>query len=154
MSKHHEVDQLIAAVPLFSQLSKRARHTLAEASKQVQHPDGHVVAAEGLGSLAMHVVLEGSAVVTKQGGRRVRVLGPGEYFGEISLIDKQPRSATVTAEGPLTTLAIPQHSVQKLIDDDADFVRHLMLLVCRRLRTAEAALDVAMAQLATGDPTG
>lgn len=145
MSKNDvDVEQQLSSIPMFSELSKRQRKTLADRASVVQHVDGHAVAVEGKGSLAMHVVLQGSAEVSKDGSRTVRTLGVGDYFGEISLIDGKPRSATVTAKGPLTTLAIPQNAVKTLMDDDPDFVRHLMLLVCARLRTAERALDEAL----------
>ncbi len=151
MSTHDaDIEQQLAAVPMFSKLSKRARRSLLEKSSVVDHTDGHVVAAEGKGSLAMHVVLSGTAAVSKHGDRVVRRLGPGDYFGEISLLDGKPRSATVSAEGRLTTLAIPQHAVKGIIEHDPEFAHHLMLLVCARLRTAEAALDEALADRAGG----
>lgn len=66
-----------------------------------------------------------------------RTLGVGDYFGEIGVIDGQPRSASVEAVGSLETFAIHPHIVQKIIEDHPDFARELLVVLCKRLREAE-----------------
>jgi CRP/FNR family transcriptional regulator, cyclic AMP receptor protein len=136
MSKNSELDSTLAAVPILSGLSKRQRSRLHNGSRIVQHPAGKAVAAEGDAALALHVVLDGTATVTV-GGRGKRTLSGGDHFGEISLIDGKPRSATVTATTPLTTLAIPYVVFQSLLDDDPTCARGLLTVLCARLREAE-----------------
>ena len=68
------------------------------------------VATEGLGALAFHLILDGQAKVTSN-HTEIRTLGPGDYFGEISMIDGKPRSASVEAVDQLTTLVVPHHGV-------------------------------------------
>lgn len=136
MSKHVEHDSTLAAIPIFAGLSKRQRSTLHDGCRVVQHPAGKVVAAEGEGALALHVVLQGTASVTV-GDHEKRTLSTGDYFGEISLIDGKPRSATVTATTPLTTLAVPHLVLQSLLDDDPACARALLTTLCARLREAE-----------------
>jgi CRP-like cAMP-binding protein len=95
------------------------------------------VATEGRDGLAFHLIIEGSATVSKD-GRELRTLGPGDYFGEISMIDGRPRSATVTALEPLKAMAIPHREFEAVIDEDPDFARRLLKTLCARLREAEA----------------
>ena len=128
----------LAQVQLFEGLSKRQLRRLVDESRQVEHEAGHQVAQEGLGALAFHLVLEGDAEV-RHGDQVVRTLGPGEYFGEISIIDGKPRSATVAAgDNGLSTFAIPYQAFQNLLDDDPAFARTLLTTLCARLREAEA----------------
>ena len=137
MNTHSEHDSTLAAVPILAGLSNRQRARLQKGSRIVQHPAGKQVSAEGEGALALHVVLDGTASVAV-GGHEKRTLGPGDYFGEISLIDGKPRSATVTAAEPLTTLAVPYQVFQSLLDDDPTCARGLLTILCGRLREAEA----------------
>jgi CRP/FNR family transcriptional regulator, cyclic AMP receptor protein len=137
MARDRAREAVITEVDLFRDLSKAQLKQLASASTEVSHPQGKVVAAEGLGGLAFHFILEGSAAVSKD-GRELRTLGPGDYFGEISMIDGRPRSATVTAVEPLTTLAIPHQNFEVVVDEDPGFARHLLKTLCARLREAEA----------------
>lgn len=137
MARDRGLEELLADVDLFRDLSKGQLKRLAQASKEVDHPAGKEVATEGLGALAFHLILEGTATVNK-GGRVLRTLGPGDYFGEISMIDGKPRSATVTADEPMTVLALPHQGFQQVIDEDPGFARHLLRTLCTRLREAEA----------------
>jgi CRP-like cAMP-binding protein len=137
MARDRELEEIIAGVDLFAGLSRHQLKQLASASREVTHGAGHTVAAEGLGGLAFHLLLEGSASVTKN-GKELRTLGPGDYFGEISMIDGKPRSATVTATAPIKVLAIPHQDFEAVIDKDPDFARALLRTLCARLREAEA----------------
>ena len=136
MTTHTEHDSTLATVPIFAGLSRRQRSRLHDGSRIVQHPAGKEVATEGEGALALHVVLDGTALVTL-GGHEKRTLGAGDYFGEISLIDGKPRSATVTATERMTTLAVPYQVFQSLLDDDPTCARGLLTILCARLREAE-----------------
>jgi CRP/FNR family cyclic AMP-dependent transcriptional regulator len=137
MARDRELEGLIAGVDLFADLSKRQLKRLLEASREVTHPPGKEIATEGLGAHAFHLVLAGAATVSKD-GRELRTLGPGDYFGEISMIDGKPRSATVEAVEPMKVLAIPHQSFERVVDEDPGFARHLLKTLCARLREAEA----------------
>lgn len=134
--KKHLEDQL-AAVPVFAGLSHRQLGKLVDQSKETRHQAGHELAKEGEGSLALHLITSGSASVSVRGAA-VRTLHEGDYFGEISLIDGRPRSATVIAETDLTTLAVPHLAFQQLLEDEPGFAAGLLKLLCTRLREAEA----------------
>lgn len=137
MTRDRELEEIIAGVDLFAGLSRGQLKHLAGAAHEVTHQAGRVVAAEGQGALAFHLLLEGSASVSKD-GRELRKLGPGDYFGEISMIDGKPRSATVTAIDPIKVVAIPHQDFEAVIDKDPDFARRLLRTLCARLREAEA----------------
>ena len=132
-----QLEDALAAVDLFASLSRRQVKKLVGAGRDVRSPAGKALAKEGLGALAFHVVLDGSAEVSR-GGQPLRTLGPGDYFGEISMIDGKPRSATVTAASELTTFAIPHTDFARLIERDTELSSALLVALCARLRQAEA----------------
>ncbi|UMG94230.1 cyclic nucleotide-binding domain-containing protein [Nocardioides sp. TF02-7] len=140
MADARRYDAELARVPLFAGLSGRQRSRLLDKCKVVEHQPGTPVTTEGAGSLAMHLVLSGAAEVDVR-GRKVRDLGPGDYFGEISMIDGKPRSATVTAQDGLTTLAVPHLAFTDLVEHDPSAAKVLLVALCARLREAEAAAD-------------
>ncbi len=132
-----DLEEQLSRIDLFSSLSGRHLKKLIGRSRVVKHPPGKHVAQEGFGALAFHLVLEGQATV-KHGDTTLRTLKPGEYFGEMSLIDGRPRSMTVIADGPLTTFAVPHQVFQDLIDSEPAFARALLVVLSQRLRDVEA----------------
>jgi CRP/FNR family cyclic AMP-dependent transcriptional regulator len=137
MADNADLEARLIRVPIFGQLSRRQLKKLLGKAKTTSHSAGQDITEQDKGSLAFHLVLSGSADVTVH-GKKVRTLGPGEYFGEISMIDGRPRSATVTAASPLTTLAVPHLAFQDLLDDEPEVARQLLVRLCDRLREAEA----------------
>jgi len=137
MADTADLEARLIRVPIFGQLSRRQLKKLLGKAKTTSHSAGQDITEQDKGSLAFHLVLSGSADVTVH-GKKVRTLGPGEYFGEISMIDGRPRSATVTAASPLTTLAVPHLAFQDLLDDEPEVARQLLVRLCDRLREAEA----------------
>jgi CRP/FNR family transcriptional regulator, cyclic AMP receptor protein len=128
----------LGKIDLFSGFSSRALRRLAQGGKEVDHPAGRAVAVEGKGSLAFHLVLEGTADVDIAGSHR-RELHAGDYFGEISLLDGRPRSATVRAgDHGLRTFALSAFEFQKMLDAHPDAMRSLLVALCGRLRSVEA----------------
>jgi CRP-like cAMP-binding protein len=131
------LEDALAAVDIFAGLSRRQIKKLVEAGKEVRSSSEKVIAAEGLGALAFHIILEGTAEVTRA-GNSLRELGPGDYFGEISMIDGKPRSATVSATSEMTTFVIPHGQFADLVQRDAELASALLVTLCGRLREAEA----------------
>ena len=124
-------------VPLFEDLSEKEIKTVAEWAKSVEHPEGEIMVEEGKLGYAFHLMIEGHAEVTMSGGH-TRTLGPGDYFGEIALIDKGPRMATVTATEPVTTLALSAWKFRTMIDRYPDATAKLLFGLCKVIR-AQAA---------------
>jgi CRP-like cAMP-binding protein len=78
------------------------------------------------------VLLEGEADVTKD-GRSINKLGPGDFFGEIALVSDSPRTATVTATSPVRALVITDRSFKRLLDDQPEFQRKVLVELAERL---------------------
>jgi CRP-like cAMP-binding protein len=101
---------------------------------------GKEVAVEGEVGHALHVILSGRATVSHD-GRTVRRLGPGDYFGDISMIDGMPRSATVRIDEDVRALAVGHMVFETLLDERPEFARVLLKRLCARLREAEARAE-------------
>jgi CRP/FNR family cyclic AMP-dependent transcriptional regulator len=132
-------EELLSGIDLFSDLSGRQLRKLAGLTKETQHEAGREVAAEGRNALGFHLILSGDATVMV-GTTKVRDLHAGDYFGEISMIDGKPRSATVTASTPLNTVVLPHHVFQQLVEDEPAFARGLLTTLCARLREAQSVV--------------
>jgi CRP/FNR family cyclic AMP-dependent transcriptional regulator len=121
---------------LFSSLSKKALDRIASQAKLISHDAGKEITEEGGGGVGFHLITEGTATVTVRGTRKAS-LGPGQYFGEISLIDGKPRSATVTAETPLKTVSLVTWVFNPILDEIPEVSKALLKVMCARLRAAE-----------------
>lgn len=130
------VDHL-SGVPLFSALSRKELGLVARRAEDVSVKTGKVLIGEGTTGHEFFVVIEGTAKVTRR-GRRVATLGPGAAFGELALLDRAPRNATVTAETPMELVVLGQREFAGLIDDVPGFSRKLLAGMARRLREADA----------------
>jgi|tagenome__1003787_1003787.scaffolds.fasta_scaffold19876586_1 CRP/FNR family cyclic AMP-dependent transcriptional regulator len=126
-------ESLLAAIDLFNGLSPEQVRKLVDRGRLIPHQTGRQLTSEGDHAHALHVILKGRATVTVAGSE-VRTIGSGDYFGEISMIDGKPRSATVTATEPMTTLTISHTEFQRLLTQDPDFGRRLLTSLCARLR--------------------
>ena len=106
------------------------RSKLVDGAKLVAHPDGREVASRARAVLRLHVILSGSASVAVQ-GREVRSLGEGDYFGEISLIDgKRTLSDRHRLRARLQTVAVPHLTFHKVLLDDPEAVRQILVTLC------------------------
>src|SRR5215218_4391150 len=92
--------ELVRDVPLFADLDRRELQGLANSMKERTFRSGQTIAAEGQTGIGFFVIAEGTANVSK-GGEERATLGPGDYFGEIALIDDGVRTASVTADSEL-----------------------------------------------------
>jgi CRP-like cAMP-binding protein len=100
-------------VPFFGQLSKKELEKIAQQTDEVDVPAGKVLAREGDIGHEFFVIEEGTAEVTK-GGERIGQLGPGDFFGEIALLEEDRRTATVTATSPMTLIVMTRASFRAI----------------------------------------
>jgi CRP/FNR family transcriptional regulator, cyclic AMP receptor protein len=129
--------ELLEQVPLFQGLSRDELGRIAKSFKERRFDAGHTVAAEGAGGVGFFVIGEGTASVDVHGEQRGQ-LGPGDYFGEVALIDDQARrTATITSETELTCYGITSWEFRPLVESNAEIAWKLLQVMARRLREAE-----------------
>jgi CRP/FNR family transcriptional regulator, cyclic AMP receptor protein len=137
MPARKSLTDLLGSVGLFEGLSKRELNQIEKAGKEVSFSPGRTIVTEGEDGVGFHLILEGKAKVVV-GGRKRSTMGPGQWFGELSLIDRGPRTATVTAETPVTTFSLLSWQFLPIIDKNPKIARKVLIEMCRRLREADA----------------
>jgi CRP/FNR family cyclic AMP-dependent transcriptional regulator len=123
-------------VPLFANLDKRDLKRLADSMQELSFPSGKEVVAHGKGGVGFFVILEGSARVS-QGGEDRGMLGPGDYFGEMALIDGGDRSASVHAEGELRCAAMTTWTFRPFVKEHPDVAWAMLTALVKRVREAQ-----------------
>jgi CRP-like cAMP-binding protein len=130
-----EVLDQLAKVPLFSGCTKRELRHIAGATKVVDHEAGAVIAREGDKGMGFFLIVDGTARVAI-GGRTRAKLGPGDYFGEIALLDEGPRSATVSAETDMKLLGLTAWAFRRLVAQNPSIAPKLLKVMGERLRNS------------------
>jgi len=124
--------ELIKAVPLFAECSKRDLNEIAGIADEIDLREGKELTIEGKQGREFFVLIEGEADV-KKGSRRINRLGPGEFFGEISLVTRRPRTATVTATTPVRALVVTDRSFRALLEHQPEIQGKVMSALAARL---------------------
>ena len=127
---------LIRGISIFADLDNAAIAQLASDFIEREFAAGDAIATEGEGGLNFFVVESGNADVSV-GGNTVGTLGPGASFGEVALVDKSARSATVTATTTLRAYALPVWSFRSFAESRPEVTWKLLELLAERLRAAE-----------------
>jgi CRP/FNR family cyclic AMP-dependent transcriptional regulator len=125
--------ETLARVPLFSGIRGRDLEEIGMMADEVDVPAGHVLMREGASAGEFFVVLDGNLAV-EQGGRRIATLGPGDFAGEIGLVDEGPRSATVTADTPARLLVVGHQAFHTLLDSHPGVQIEVLQALARRVR--------------------
>jgi CRP-like cAMP-binding protein len=129
--------ELLRKVPLFAGLDDKELESLADEFNERRFSPGDTVALEGEGGLMFFVVESGEATVEVH-GEEVGQLGPGAAFGEIALIDRRPRTATVTARSDLRTYGLPVFVFRPFVEARPQVAWKLLEAMADRLATAES----------------
>jgi CRP-like cAMP-binding protein len=122
---------------LFSACSASQLRTIRRAVDEISVDAGTVLVEEGSIGREFFFILEGTASVRRK-GRKIATLGPGRYFGELALLDRKPRSATVVSETEMTLLVLEQRSFNGLLDAMPALAHKLLVAMSQRLRDADA----------------
>ena len=133
------LSEALTRVALFRALSAEVLDHLIERGATLKLPPGGHLVTQGAADSGFQLVVKGGAIVSVNGVERA-TLAPGDYFGEISLIDHAPRSATVVA-GPegVETFALSSLTFAALMDDHPEVARALLPVLTARVRAAEAS---------------
>lgn len=131
---------LLKKVSLFDGLSDRQIQQIARLADEVEVPAGKTLARAGDTGREMFVIVDGQAVVRTPKGRTAR-LGRADFFGEMSLLDGGPRSATVEAATPMRLLVVGQREFYELLAEAPPIARRIMRTLSERLREADEAFS-------------
>ena len=124
--------ELISRVPLFAKCSKRDLQKIASVADEVDLPEGRQLTREGERGREFFVLLEGAADV-HQKGRKLRTLGNGDFLGEIALVSKTPRTATVTTTAPTRALVITDQAFGSLVRNSPQIQSGIVEALAERL---------------------
>jgi CRP-like cAMP-binding protein len=127
---------LLQRIPLFSGFDRRRMERLGMLADEVDVPAGKVLMRQGESGSDMMVVVRGSVAVERD-GNRLNTLGPGDFFGEIALVDGGPRTATVTAAEPTTLLVISHRDFHSMMDEFPEVASQVMNALANRVRHLE-----------------
>jgi CRP-like cAMP-binding protein len=130
---------LLATVPIFEGLSKKQLKAVAKSSEVVDYMAGHSIVREGDLGDSFFVVLHGQAKVST-GGKTINRLMPGDHFGEISLLDGDPRTATVTSETPMKMMMLERKDFIKAVANDPEMSLAMMRTLARMIRRVDRSL--------------
>jgi CRP-like cAMP-binding protein len=131
LGRNQKID-LIRKVPLFARCSRAELKEIALLADEIDLHEGKEMTREGAPGREFFVLLDGTADV-KKNRRRVNTLGPGDFFGEIALVSREPRTATVIATSPVRALVITDRSFRRLLDDAPQVQTKVMEAMAQRL---------------------
>jgi CRP-like cAMP-binding protein len=137
-----ELKEALAQTELFREMSPKEIEVIAGQARITEHAAGQEITSEGRAGAGFHLVLEGTAVVE---ARDPVELPPGSYFGEISLIDGGPRTATVRAQTDVRTAVLSPWSFGPILQDHPKMALGLLRGLCARLRATDAVPEPRIA---------
>ena len=132
---HDRRSELLAGCPLFRGINAAGLAGLADLATSVDFPTGHVIARQGEIGTGFFVVIDGAVRVVRD-GEIVARLGAGEFFGELSVLDRMPRNASVIADVPTTCLALASWDFEKVLLEQPALALSILRGVATRLRDA------------------
>lgn len=139
MAATSEAATMLGSVPFFASLNEKRRKALASDGKEISYRAGDLIVGEGASGVGFYLVLDGRVEVRK-GSRVLAGLGKGEFFGEMSLVDDQPRSADVIAVTPARCWALSSWSFNALVKANPDVALVMLKELVKRLRAANSSL--------------
>ena len=128
--------ELLQRIPLFADFDRGELERISRTFKDRTFEAGSTVVGEGKTGAGFFVIESGEATVSMRGDERGK-LGPGDYFGEIALIDDGARSATVTADSELRCYGLTSWEFRPLVESNASIAWKLLETMAKRLRSAQ-----------------
>ncbi len=129
---------LMGNVPFFASLDAKKRKSMASQGKEISYRAGDTIVEEGSMGVGFYLVLDGKAEVRK-GSKVLATLGKGQFFGEMSLIDDQPRSADVVAVSPTRCWALSSWAFASTVKTNPEIPMMMLKEMVKRLRAAQSS---------------
>jgi CRP-like cAMP-binding protein len=124
---------MLSDLPLFSSLSARQMRKMLKSTNEDSYESGDFILRQGGRTQSLFIVLEGTVSVIRD-GQKVATRKPGEFIGEISMIDMRPRTASAVADGPVRCLVLPNDALRELVMQDPHVAWALLTTLASRLR--------------------
>jgi CRP-like cAMP-binding protein len=138
MSSSSNTASMLGAVPIFSGLDEKRRKSVVPEGKELSYEAGDVIVGEGSMGVGFYLILDGKAEVRK-GSRILARLEKGQFFGEMSLIDEQPRSADVIAVAPTKCWVLSSWAFNGFVKTNPEVALVMLREVVKRLRAAQSS---------------
>ena len=124
--------ELLKRVPLFSQCTRKELSLVAAVADEIDLGEGRELTRQGAPGREFFVLVEGEADV-RRNGRKVRTLSDGDFFGEIALVTKRPRTATVVARTPVRVLVVTDRSFRRMLEESPSMQTKVLQALAERL---------------------
>jgi CRP-like cAMP-binding protein len=136
MARKDEKIEHLGKVRLFAAVPKKQLGLIGRASDEVRVPAGKVLVEQGKPGFEFYLIVGGTATVSRN-GKKVASLGPGEYFGELAVLDRRPRNSTIKAETDMELLVLGQREFSGLLDEVPGLAHKILQTMAGRLWEAD-----------------
>ena len=126
--------ETLKKVPLFADLDNRELEQIASSLRERRYSAGDVVTKEGAGGAGFFIVQEGEAEVSVEGETKPWTVGPGDYFGEIALINESPRTATLTAKTDMICYGMTPWDFRPLVETNSAIAWKLLTAMAEKMK--------------------
>ncbi len=139
-SENDAVIEMLEKAPLWSGLSKKELKSMVRVSRERRFESGHTIVKKGEGGVGFYLILDGTVEI-RSDGNTLSKLGPGQFFGEMSVLDNQPRSADVVTVQPSRVLILTAWEFKGLISAKPRIALKMLQELVRRLRNTDLSLS-------------
>jgi len=146
-----DIEELLERVSLFQRLDKRHIRSLARLVREQEYAPGQMILQAGQAGLGLYVIGEGAAEVIR-GNQVINRLGPGDFFGEMSLLDDLPRTADVRASAPMHCYTLSKWEFLGELESHPQMALSLLPMLSRRIRAAKDRVDHLLFELGRNGP--
>ena len=129
----------LSTVPLFRRCTTEELRAISRRATTLRFEPGRQLTREGSRGYEFFIIVSGKAKVTRDGAE-LAILGPGDFFGELALLDDEPRSATVTVETPMEALVIDSREFRSLLEEAPDLTYSILAGIAKRFRELDDRL--------------
>ena len=136
---HDTKADALGRCPFFQGLSRGELLEVAKVTEDLEVDEGRVLTRQGQSGSEFFVIIEGEVTVTKD-GQEVRTLGPGDFFGEIALIEDTPRTATVTAKTPLRFFVLTRQAFRSLLAHQPELEQKVLTALQERVEATSESI--------------